>query len=166
MDWGRLCVTCGCCCCCFCRWGIFRDYSTEPPEAIPNGKLPPPPPAHLLAPQHPPTPSVHGVLHEGCVVVGGWSSLLAVATCTLRFGTLKITRAPPPHALTPLDNTPACKQRWHAALAVHMVGNTDGCRWLDDGADQELIYFEGVIAGDFNHPATQFKFMGSVSCFF
>ena len=50
-----------------------------------------------------------------------------------------------------------------AALAVHVVGNTDGCRWLDDGADHELIYFEGVTERDFTNKATQFKFMGSVS---
>jgi hypothetical protein len=43
-------------------------------------------------------------------------------------------------------------------------GSNPGCRWLDDGADLELIYFTGLVSNnDFGSNSTGFQFMGSAA---
>eukprot|EP00036_Acanthoecidae_sp_10tr_P017269 CAMPEP_0206302090 /NCGR_PEP_ID=MMETSP0106_2-20121207/8544_1 /ASSEMBLY_ACC=CAM_ASM_000206 /TAXON_ID=81532 /ORGANISM="Acanthoeca-like sp., Strain 10tr" /LENGTH=301 /DNA_ID=CAMNT_0053732847 /DNA_START=29 /DNA_END=935 /DNA_ORIENTATION=+ len=50
------------------------------------------------------------------------------------------------------------------ALRAAPVGYNPGCRWLDDGSDLELIYFDGLQSGsDFSSLSTAFRFMGSKS---
>ena len=44
------------------------------------------------------------------------------------------------------------------------AGSNPGCRWLDDGSDLELIYFDGLKSGnDFTTPANRIRFMGSAT---
>ena len=44
------------------------------------------------------------------------------------------------------------------------AGSNPGCRWLDDGSDLELIYFDGLKSdNDFTTPANRLRFMGSAT---
>ena len=43
-------------------------------------------------------------------------------------------------------------------------GSNPGCRWLDDGSDLEVIYFDGLKSdNDFTTPANRLRFMGSAT---
>lgn len=43
-------------------------------------------------------------------------------------------------------------------------GSNPGCRWLDDGSDLEIIYFDGLKGpGDFTTLSSGFRFMGSAA---
>ena len=55
-----------------------------------------------------------------------------------------------------IDNT-TTTTTYPNVLRAHPINSTAGCRWLDDGVDQELVYFHLPPGGD---AATYIEFMG------